>query len=268
MLTPKTRLAVAVLGIVLVLCILLAWIVSGQLWVLFLGAAAGVLYAVLLALYRKLSYTTYWQEQYYRQLSALVSVYAVVAPTMPLPDFGDYAIAPDLAKLVVSAVRANKPRLVVELGSGVSTLLVGYCLKQIGGGRIISLDQSRTYAQATLEQLRLHDLLDYAAVHVAELEPVELNGRVYSWYAMGQIRDLEDIDLLIIDGPSGGPDIRYPALPVLFSKLSPGAVIFVDDTNFPGVKAVLVKWEQQYPSLAIERYRTAKGTAILRKNLE
>ena len=59
----------------------------------------------------------------FRQTEAAVSLYAVVKPRLPLPATRGWAMAPDMAGLVYATVIERRPRRVLELGSGVSTLV-------------------------------------------------------------------------------------------------------------------------------------------------
>ena len=72
---------------------------------------------------------------------------------------------------------------------------------------------------------------------------------------------------LIVDGPptKGNPLARYPALKTLYDKLSPEAVILVDDMIRPGEKEMVRRWLAEYPDLRAEHLETEVGTAILRR---
>ena len=45
----------------------------------------------------------------------------------------------------LSIIFSIKPDTILELGSGVSTIISAYCLKKIGNGKIISLDHEKEY---------------------------------------------------------------------------------------------------------------------------
>ncbi|MCS3708348.1 hypothetical protein GGP62_003370 [Salinibacter ruber] len=58
-----------------------------------------------------------------------------------LLQFGGWAMDAHLAETIVRLIQQERPQLVVECGSGQSTLLVASCLRKLGGERrIVSLD--------------------------------------------------------------------------------------------------------------------------------
>ena len=58
----------------------------------------------------------------------------------PLPFGGSWALTPDAAAILAREIAIRRPNIIVELGSGVSTLMVGRLLQQMGCGHLISLD--------------------------------------------------------------------------------------------------------------------------------
>jgi predicted O-methyltransferase YrrM len=155
----------------------------------------------------------------------------------------------------------------VEAGSGVSTLIAGYCLKQLGGGRIVSLDHAEAYAEITQDRVRQHGLEDHASVRYAPLRPFAIGGHSWLWYDVQPIEDLESIDMLIIDGPPWDTQAlaRYPALPILFGRLSRNAVILMDDGFRQDEQEIVDRWRQHFEAFVAERIDTEKGAVILRR---
>jgi hypothetical protein len=77
-------------------------------------------------------------DKLYQQLEALTSLTSILPIRYPLPPMRGWAISPDFGVLLVSEILNKKPHVVVELGSGVSTLLIAYCLELVGHGRVVS----------------------------------------------------------------------------------------------------------------------------------
>ena len=75
------------------------------------------------------------------QMEAMQSLYAIFKFNTPLPATRKMAASPDFLKLVVDTILTEKPKLVVELGSGISTILAGKALEKNGDGDIISIDR-------------------------------------------------------------------------------------------------------------------------------
>ena len=112
-------------------------------------AVVSVLFSSL-EVFRRTQETNRWlREQVksdYKQIESLFSLYFSLKPDAPLPDTGGWALSPDLLKRILEVIHREKPRLVLEASSGVSTLITAYCLKQFGGGRVISLEHDAEYA--------------------------------------------------------------------------------------------------------------------------
>ena len=96
----------------------------------------------------------------------------------------------------------------------------------------------------------------------APLEPWAGGAR---WYSRAWVEALPLIDVLVVDGPPGtiGPLARYPALPALAAKLSPGAVVIVDDAHRPDEQAMVARWLKEQPGLIATTVATERGTVVL-----
>ena len=83
-------------------------------------------------------------EEERTQVQAIHSIYSFITPRFPLPSMSRWTAYPDLAETIVHECMMNKPSLVVELGSGISTLITAYVLEQHGEveAQIISLDHN------------------------------------------------------------------------------------------------------------------------------
>jgi hypothetical protein len=72
---------------------------------------------------------------------------------------------------------------------------------------------------------------------------------------------------LVVDGPPGfvHASARYPALPLLREKLSPHAIVIMDDYKRDDEKAIVDKWTSDYPEFELEVIDSRKGIAVLRR---
>jgi predicted O-methyltransferase YrrM len=186
----------------------------------------------------------------------------------PLAFGGDYALTADAAAVLARQVALRRPKLVVELGSGVSTILVGCLLRDQGGGRLISLDHDPVWAEETRKQIRAAGLEGCAEVLDAPLTRQDIEGQSFNWYAIPEkVKQLAAIDLLIVDGPPQAGDPgglpRYPALPKLLPQLSPNAEIFVDDAKRPGETEMVRRWVALFPGWIARDLPTGPGTCLL-----
>lgn len=191
---------------------------------------------------------------------------------LPLPLGGGWALTGDSAAILVREALLRKPAAILELGSGVSTLLLGQVLRGQGGGRLLSIDHDPTWAERTRRQVDFLGLGEHVTVLDAPLKPVEVDGQLYDWYdiASTPLEQLEPIDLLVVDGPPPARHqalgARYPALPLLRNRLSPDALIFVDDASRPAETAMVDRWQADNPGWTAERFDTVDGVCLLSRN--
>jgi predicted O-methyltransferase YrrM len=207
-------------------------------------------------------------KQTFRQLEALQNLNAVLPASDVLPATRGWAASPDLLLALVDLVITGRPSLIVECGSGASTLWLALALRRFGiDGRIIALDHDPVFSGRTRDFLARHDVLDLAEVRDAPLESFSLDGETYSWYARTAWEDLAGIDLLFVDGPPAatGHQARYPALPLLNKSLSPVATIVLDDLIVPDMREVLPRWLDADPGFSSEILPLEKQAAVLRR---
>ena len=208
-------------------------------------------------------------KQTFRQLEALQNLSAVLPPSDLLPATRVWAASPDLLVVLVDLVVTERPSLVVECGSGASTLWLALAMRRFGiGGRIVALDHDLVFGAKTRDLLARHGVADLAEVRDAPLESFSLGDQTYEWYARKAWEDLAGIDLLFVDGPPAttGHQARYPALPLLAGSLSPVATAVLDDLVVPDMQEVLRLWLGAYPEFSSENLPLEKQAAILRRS--
>jgi predicted O-methyltransferase YrrM len=208
-------------------------------------------------------------KQTFRQLEALQNLNAVLPANDVLPATRGWAASPDLLAVLVDLVVAERPSLVVECGSGASTLWLALAMRRFGiDGRVVALDHDPVFGGKTRDLLARHDVGDLAEVRDAPLESFSLDGETYSWYARRAWEDLTGIDLLFVDGPPAttGHLARYPALPLLSGALSPVVTAVLDDLVVPDMQKVLRRWLDAYPDFGSEILALEKQAAVLRRS--
>jgi hypothetical protein len=186
-----------------------------------------------------------------REVEALMQLFRDFRPRAPMPSSGRWALNPTGLLELLFLVERKQPKLVLELGSGTSSVWLGYLLQRTGG-RLVSVDHDPDYAERTRFLLRAHGLDEAAEVRLAPLRPLEIAGEAYQWYDASAFYDLSDVDLLAVDGPPGtvGPDARYPALHVLEGKLAAAASVVLDDADRPDEQRVVRRWTETVAGLA------------------
>jgi predicted O-methyltransferase YrrM len=208
------------------------------------------------------------QNRIYDQIDALFSIFSLVRPRFPLPTMRGWPVSPDFVKILISLVLELKPTCAVELGSGVSTIVSAYCLEKNEKGKLLSFDHDSEYSQKTLKNLKNHGLDSWATVRFSPLEKHVISGRDYLWYSIPPDNIPESIDFLVVDGPPVTTEnemIRYPAVPCFFERLSPNAVVLLDDAARPGEAEIVRRWIGECLCFESEYVDTEKGAVILRK---
>lgn len=176
-----------------------------------------------------------------------------------LPNLGSWKADTGFLTLLTDHVLAAKPRIVVELGAGATSLVLARCLQINGVGELISFDQHADFVAATGEWLADNGLS-------ADLRGVPLvpspDGWPGLWYELNGLP--EQIDLLVIDGPPWTihPYVRGSA-ETLFDRISPGGVVMLDDAARPGERVVAARWRKRWPDFDFRLDTSGtKGTLI------
>jgi len=193
----------------------------------------------------------------YRQTQALIQLTQLLDFKSPIPPTRSWAASPDLLLTITEIVRKYRPGLVVELGSGVSTLVAA----KAGARKVVSIDNSDEFGGKTISLLKDHKVRG-VDVRIAPLQPYA-NG--FTWYDTSMIKDLKRIDLLIVDGPPGSknPEARYPALAEFKDKLSAKAVIVIDDVHREGERKLAEDFAKAMPNHQLVILDHEKGTAVI-----
>ena len=155
---------------------------------------------------------------------------------------------------VVRHVLLNQPKVIVECGSGASTMWIGRALRRVGEGRLISLENSADWVAIVTGMLQ-HEGLSSVEVRHAPMEPIKVALEEQPWYSASALADVEEIDLLLVDGPPGRTSklARYPAVPALRDKLRAGATVMLDDCHRRDEKETLRRWLAEVPGLSLLR---------------
>jgi len=202
----------------------------------------------------------------FRQVEALFSLFSTLRPDLPFPDTRDWAASPDFLKKLTELILKQKPQMVAEAGSGVTTLVIGYCLKRLGRGKVISLEHDERFVTTTNELINFHGLTEFACVIHCPLVKVDIGDETFSWYSTEGLRFERPIDVLVVDGPPAGDEEfpRYPALPLLSAHLARNAFILLDDGRRAGESRTNKRWTAEFAPITSEFLPTEKGAFLLR----
>lgn len=192
-------------------------------------------------------------EREFRQIEALISLNTAMGLPYPLAQTRGWASSPDLLLTLYRVVAEKQPKVIVECGSGTSTVVLARAAREYGG-RVISLDHEEKFAAATRAELTRQGLS--ADVRTAPL--VRVNEML--WYDLTGLADISDIELLFVDGPPSdtGELARYPAVPLLWDRCAQNVTILLDDTIRADEKAVSQRWVNEF-GLALTTIGLEKG---------
>ncbi|AFR11088.1 class I SAM-dependent methyltransferase [Nocardiopsis alba] len=195
-----------------------------------------------------------------------------VAPFMP--PLRGWAASPDVLRLLVRIIERDRPALVVECGSGASSVWIGYALRKAGTGRLVAIEHDARYAELSRDLVAAHSLEDVVEIRHAPLAPVPAEyadgvSADVPWYDTEALVDLKGIGLVFVDGPpqATGVEVRHPAVPVLLPACEDHAVFVLDDAARPDERSLGERWLAAHPDLVRTEEPTEKGAHVFTRNV-
>lgn len=204
----------------------------------------------------------------YKQLEILTSIYSYLDIKRPLPETGGWAAHPDFLKKITETIQLKEPSFIVEASSGVSSIIIGYCLKKIGGGKVISLEHDINYVEKSRKLIIDHNLQEFVEIVHAPLKNYSINNKEWIWYDIDCLKDTSLIDMIVVDGPPHYIQelSRYPVIPLLYDKMSNNSVLVLDDGIREEEKEITRMWEAEFEDLSIEFLNFVSGAFIVNKS--
>lgn len=206
----------------------------------------------------------------YTQLESLAWLQRRLAIKGPLPALRGWPVSPDFLLRLHSWIIKHQPKVVVETGSGATTIVIADALRQNGFGKLFSFEHLDKFADVAWGNLVDEHLQPWVTMRTGELEPwlgEHLNPidaeKPSLWYPLN-LDGVEQIELLLVDGPPGGTCqyARYPAVPALLDRLALNAEVWMDDANRDEEKAICQSWAEQY-GFDLEHFPLEKGLCVL-----
>lgn len=211
----------------------------------------------------------YANANLYRQIESLTWLSRNLKIKGSLPPLRGWAASPDTLLKLHQHILRSRPSMVVEFGSGASTVVIADALKQNKKGKLLSIDHFADYAQKIAEQIQQEKLSDYVEFQSGELTEwtEEHLSPKAKWYPLNLLDKLKKpIDLVFVDGPPGqtNPFARFPALPAIFNQLSDEAQVWLDDAMRADEQKICQHWAKEF-KLSLSFEEAEKGLAILKK---
>lgn len=204
----------------------------------------------------------------YNQIESLFSIFSVLKISKPLPAFRGWSISPDFGNIIIQNTLENKPEYILECGSGVSSIIMSYLIKDKNWGTLNSLEHDEKFARRTIELLESHEISKKTVVHVVDLIQYKVKNEDWKWYDISHLNPVTKYDMLIVDGPPANvyPKSRFPTLHILDKYLNIGAIILIDDCRRVEDNNIVKKWMEDFSNnYSFEWIDTEKGTYQLVK---
>ncbi len=202
-----------------------------------------------------------------KQTQAFIGLQSYYA-TGELPELScernSWPVSQDFALYLVELVETNNYDLIIEFGSGISTVVVAkaltkalLCRQGRNATRLVSFDHLDRYYQQTRSRLVQVGLEDAVQLVLAPLQDWQAtNGETYPYYscefeltALAQKHAGIDLRMLVIvDGPpaSTGKHARYPAAPLLLQHFTEAHIdILLDDYIRDDEKEIAQLWQAE-----------------------
>lgn len=167
-----------------------------------------------------------------------------------------WTVSPEFAWWLFQNVRAEQPNVLIELGSGVSTVVIASALEKNGRGRLLAFEHEQAYLEKTAALLRAQGLADRVDLVYAPLRTYHFGDEAFRWYDIPwPILDMActkcGAELVLVDGPpkATGDMARYPAHPMLKKYYAPSARILLDDAGREDEQRIASRWREEDPGL-------------------
>lgn len=270
----RTDLLVVVIASISLLAIgIIGYLFLGEVSLIIMHSlSVAIMLLVIFELYRRWSKAYQTQEgrrkEDYYQIESLFSLFFTLQPTLPFPRTRGAVASPDLLKKITELILLEQPSYVVEASSGVSTLVIAYCLKRLGKGKVIALENEAKYASISQSMIKSHHLENIATVIHAPLREFLINDEQWLWYNLDNLPIDQPIDFLVIDGPSSKVQklSRYPALPLLYQYLNTKSTVILDDGYRKDEEKIVTLWEQEFKEISSQLLKVEKGAYLISKN--
>ncbi|MCL7421343.1 MAG: class I SAM-dependent methyltransferase [Methylobacter sp.] len=186
---------------------------------------------------------------------------------LQMPVFlGGWSIDTFLGKFLIQHLVESRPKTIVELGSGTSTVIIARALQimDIHDYTHIAVDHEAKYLEISRKYAHFNGLADRVTWLECPLERFDSLDML--WY-QGLTEHLQGkkIDFLVIDGPPGmlQKHSRYPALPILAPYLSEHCTVVLDDAIRKEEQEIARRWESEIPGFRLELSLAGHGMAVL-----
>ena len=213
------------------------------------------------------------------QLESFIAINNYLRTGEFIGNFHGFPISPDVGLYMVQLLEENSYTVIIEFGSGTSTVILARASSLISTRKIIPqpihiafehLEEYHKKTKKMLESSQLETIVDVQLTHLDGYSGP--NNRQYRYYdCQKQLHSLnerlgsnEKKILVIVDGPPGSAckHSRYPAVPIVVSMFPDAHIdILLDDYDRQDEKEIVTEWITYLESKKIK-------IEIIEKNFE
>lgn len=168
---------------------------------------------------------------------------------------GTWSLGPRSINYLEEAIERRRPRLVLEMGSGISTACLAVFVQNLAEDpALISIEQSEEAATATKARLQRAGLAGIASVVVRPMKAQRVLGRQTICYDLEGLSDLlrdRMIEFLLVDGPAGPAGTRFGTVPLCLPFMGDRSWFLLDDALREAELAIAREWAA-LPRVSVE----------------
>lgn len=196
-----------------------------------------------------------------QQLEAYLGVQNFLNHGERIPGMHGWPISPDFALYLIELIDSNDYDLIIEFGSGTSTVIMAKALARTQHKRQskfsavqVAFEHLESYYLQTQSELKNSNLLHAVQLTLTPLASyLATNGETYPYYKcqekLSELRNMNSLAdikiLMVIDGPPGstGKHARYPAVPLALEYFKDSSIdILLDDYARDDEKEIAKLW--------------------------
>jgi predicted O-methyltransferase YrrM len=168
-------------------------------------------------------------------------------------ELGTWSIGAQGLNFLEQQIQRLKPQLVLEFGSGVSTVSLARYMRELHGDServyVVSVDQDAQFIAETVKLLEARQLARHARIFHAPLRQQNIEGVQALCYDMpaGLMEEAfaaRQPDFVLVDGPAADHPARFGTLPLARRWLCPQTHFVLDDALRDGELQVAQLWSR------------------------
>jgi predicted O-methyltransferase YrrM len=186
-------------------------------------------------------------------------------------ELGTWSIGAHCLNFLERRIQRLKPQLVLEFGSGVSTVCLARYMRELHGDPdrvyVVSVDQDPRFIADTIKLLDTRQLAQHARIFLSPLRRQTIEGVDALCYDIPDDR-FDDAftarhpDFVLVDGPAADHPARFGTLPLARHWLSARAYFVLDDALRDGELQVGQMW-RRLPYVSVNGfYLREKGLLV------